>query len=80
MEPESLIIGISLCLVIVYIDRTLITHFLFDANFDTYDLLFKNRKHDDFLADAPTVAIDNVETVNGVAPHEISREQQLYFK
>ena len=35
---------------------------------------------DKLVIDAPTVSLDNVETVNGVAPHEISREQQLYFK
>lgn len=32
------------------------------------------------ISEAPSISIDNVETVNSVAPHEISREQQLYFK
>jgi len=35
---------------------------------------------DKLVIDAPVVSIDNVEAVNSVAPHEISREQQLYFK
>ena len=32
------------------------------------------------ILDAPSISVDSVENLNNVAPHETSREQQIYFK